>query len=154
MRKHTLHNKQAGMTLVEVLVSLVVVSVGLLGVIGLQLSTVKNNYVALMRSHASALADDIADRMRANRAAVIRNGVYDLTNFGSSGGTGTSQAEVDVRDWKTALAAQLPSGDGDVAVADNGVVTISVRWGERRDRTATTTTTTIEQVTFVTQTVI
>jgi type IV pilus assembly protein PilV len=54
------------MTLVEVLVTLVLISVGLLGVAALQLTTLKNNQESYVRSQAAMLAADILDRMRSN----------------------------------------------------------------------------------------
>ena len=56
-----------GMTLIEVLVTLVIISVGLLGIAALQLTTVRNNYDAFVRAQAAMLASDMLDRMRANR---------------------------------------------------------------------------------------
>src|SRR6185503_2164519 len=58
---HALRARQAqtGMTLVEVLVTLVLISVGLLGVAALQLTTLKNNQESYVRSQAAMLAADI-----------------------------------------------------------------------------------------------
>src|SRR5262245_50380565 len=79
---------QSGMTLVEVLVTLVLISVGLLGIAALQLTTLKSNKDAYVRSQASALAGDILDRMRANTAA-CRAGAYDVT-WDQTGTAGTT----------------------------------------------------------------
>jgi type IV pilus assembly protein PilV len=120
---------QRGMTLVEVLVTLIIMSVGLLGVAALQLASLRNNYDAYVRSQAAVLAADIFDRMRANRTAALNN-QYDVTT-GSYSNTST-QAERDITDWKATLLAQLPQGDGAVnRDLVTGVVTISIQWGER-----------------------
>lgn len=128
--------RSAGFTLVEILITLLVISIGLLGVAGLHSLSLRNNYDALMRSHASALASDIADRMRANPAAVVVDGDYDDAEIGvvpTVDGT-SSQATIDVSQWKQALAAQLPDGDGAIAInGATGVVTIEVQWGERNN---------------------
>ncbi|MDX1497790.1 MAG: type IV pilus modification protein PilV [Salinisphaeraceae bacterium] len=58
--------KQAGFTLLEVLIGIVVVSIGLLTVAALQVVTKKANYEAVQRTTASLLAYDLAERMRAN----------------------------------------------------------------------------------------
>ncbi len=59
---------QSGMTLVEVLVTAVMISVGLLGVAALQLTSLKSNQESYVRSQAAMLAADLLDRMRANQA--------------------------------------------------------------------------------------
>jgi type IV pilus assembly protein PilV len=56
----------AGFTLIEVLVAMVVLTVGLLGLAGLQATSLKNSQNAYYRSVATQLAYDMADRMRAN----------------------------------------------------------------------------------------
>ena len=132
----------AGMTLIEVLVTLVIISVGLLGVAALQLSTVRNNYDAYVRSQAAVLASDMFDRMRANRAAALSDANPYAVGFGVPTATG-SQAASDIRDWKSTLDAQLANGDGSIAVASitppagpgvaipRAIVTITIQWGER-----------------------
>jgi type IV pilus assembly protein PilV len=131
-----------GFTLTEILVTLVIISVGLLGVAGLHSMSLRNNFDALIRSHASALADEIADRMRTNRTRALA-GDYNI-NIGSTR-TGTALADLDLIAWKTRLATQLPNGDGSITLAapPSRLVTIIIQWGER-DQTA--------PVTFRTQT--
>ena len=68
---------QSGMTLVEVLVTAVIISVGLLGVAALQLTSLKSNQESYVRSQAAMLAADLLDRMRANQAGVRANH-YDM----------------------------------------------------------------------------
>lgn len=155
MRCETISQKYrcGGFTLIEVLISLVVVSAGLLGVVALQVRTLQSNYDALLRSHASVLAADIADRMRVNRIAVRSPGGQSdyQVGFGAAvADPDLSQARMDVLEWKQALAAQLPKGDGAIDIAeDTGWVTIQVRWGERSDDPDGT-----QDITFVTETAI
>ena len=121
----------SGMTLVEVLITLVIVSVGLLGVAALQLATLRGNYTAYSRSQAAVLAGDVLDRMRANRTAA-RAGQYGV-DFGPYASPPDTPAGRDLKAWKTALAAQLPSGDGSVVLVDDSedIVEITIRWSER-----------------------
>ena len=63
-------NKNAGFTLIEVLIAMLVLAVGLLGLAGLQATSLRNNQSAYNRSQATQLAYDIADRMRANSAGI------------------------------------------------------------------------------------
>ena len=121
--------RECGMTLVEALVALVVLSVGLLGVAGLQLSSLRNNHNAHLRSQATALAYDIMDRMRANRVAA-RAGEYNVAIDGTI--SGATIAATDVNAWRAALAATLPAGEGAVdLVAGTNQVTITIQWSER-----------------------
>lgn len=59
-------NKQAGMTLLEVLVALVILITGLFGAIAMQSSAKKGSFDAMQRSLASSLAQDIFESMRNN----------------------------------------------------------------------------------------
>ena len=114
--------KQGGVSLIEVLVSALIVSIGLVGVAGLQVASLKNNQSALMRSQATALAYDLADRMRSNIPGT-GSGFYDpdaaalTTGCGSTTGCSTQQlAEHDLAQWNAALATHLPMGQGFVCI--------------------------------------
>lgn len=127
----------AGMTLIEVLVTLVIISVGLLGVAALQLTTVRNNYDAYVRSQAAVMASDMLDRMRANRDDVM-DSRYNA-NYGTVGGD--NNAARDIREWKQTLRTQLgEQADGRITtqvISDPLTntricrVTIDVQFGER-----------------------
>src|SRR3990172_9167298 len=69
----THYSKNDGFTLMEVLVAVVVLSIGLLGLANLQTVGMKSNNSAYLRTQATLLAYDIADRMRANIAGVTAN---------------------------------------------------------------------------------
>lgn len=128
--------RSRGMTLIEVLVTLVITSVGLLGVAAMQLTSLRNNYDAYVRSQAAMLAADILDRMRANRDEAL-GGNYVIA-LGASAGVGTTW-QADLTAWKATLAAQLPNGDGSVQTAATDaagrvtIVNIWIQWGERGD---------------------
>lgn len=107
-----------GFTLVEVLVALLVLGIGLLGVAGLQSATLGMNHSSYLRSQATVLAEDIADRMRSNPRGTA-NGAYDqgdaTSHAGCSDTTGcttTEMAQDDLYEWENALATQLPDGEG------------------------------------------
>lgn len=67
---------QRGFTLLETLVALLILSIGLLGLASLQLTNVKNSRDAYYRTQAMILAQDIAERMRANRQGVEENAYH------------------------------------------------------------------------------
>ena len=57
-----------GFTLIEVLVSMVIMAVGLLGLAGLQTLSLRDNQDDYLSSQATALAYEMSDRIRANAA--------------------------------------------------------------------------------------
>ncbi len=118
----TFRKHQAGVTLIEVLVSALVVAIGLVGVAGLQVASLKNNQSAFMRSQATALAYDLADRMRSNRDGAGSN-QYDpataalTAGCASPSGCSAQQlAEHDMAEWAAALSSHLPMGQGTVCI--------------------------------------
>ena len=75
-------NAHRGFTLVEVLVGLVVLSVGILGVSKLMFASMKVNDDAAFRSRTTFAATTILEAMRANLSASIQNG-YAVTSLAS-----------------------------------------------------------------------
>jgi type IV pilus assembly protein PilV len=127
--------------LIEVLVALIVLSVGLLGLAALQSTATQFNAGAYSATQATILAYDMADRVRANRQSGVTgayNSAYPVapapTCADAVAGTVVQQ---DLAGWRRALACALPNGNGEVAfagdAANGGVLTIRVRWDESRD---------------------
>lgn len=106
--RHSIQSSR-GVALLEVLIAIVILSVGLLGQSGIQASTLRVNHGALVRSQATTLAYDALDRMRANAPAAVAGG-YDI-GIGAAPGA-VDLADADLTDWKARLAATLPDGDG------------------------------------------
>lgn len=73
MPQYSYKNKINGLTMIEVLVTMSIMSIGLLGMAGLQLNGVRSINSSSFRTQASILANDIAERMRANPMAVDNN---------------------------------------------------------------------------------
>lgn len=129
-----------GFTLIEVLVSILVFSMGLLGLAGMQATALRNGNDALMRSIALAQIYDMADRMRANPQGV-QAGLYDAVSGAGSNpeclytATGCTTAEQvaasDIYEWTTNNAALLPVGAGTVTRTGT-VLSIAVLWDEQR----------------------
>lgn len=130
--------KQSGFTLLEVLVAVLVLSIGLLGLAGLMASSIRNNQSAYQRTQATWLAYDIVDRLRINRPAALASNYPYNTVLGSPATCAAnptlsgSMAAQDLTGWKNLLACALPAGDGAVAVATNRTVTVTVRWNDSR----------------------
>ncbi|MGH8551522.1 MAG: type IV pilus modification protein PilV [Methylococcales bacterium] len=123
-----------GFTLVEVLVAVFVLALGLLGLSGLQVASLQNNHSAYLRSQATLLAYDMADRMRANATALAAL-AYDqpaaTMNANCTTVTGCTPAQMalhDMYEWsaaasQTSVANVLPNGAGMVcldSVPDDG----------------------------------
>lgn len=129
--------RRSGFTLLEVLVAMVVLSVGLLGLSGLQTTSLRNNQSALLRSQATLVSKDIIDRMRANRASAI-GGDYDI-NYSAAPGSGLpAVAQADLNQWR-AYVGRLPVGDSQLQVSSLSVGGVSydvaevrVRWADTR----------------------
>ena len=143
MRPGTKHseNKQQGFTLLEVLIALLVLSIGLLGLAALQTTGLRSNEMASMRTTSTMLTYDISDRMRANpQGTVDSDYVIDsgpvtgtVPDCTSADCTTAQMATFDLSQWKTAVA-QLPGGLGDITQTAGPplVHTITVRWDENR----------------------
>lgn len=81
---HPLATKQSGFSLIEVLIALVVLSVGLLGIAGLQTAGMRYTYTANVEGTAAMLAQNMVDRMRANSGG----GTGGQSATGTTGGVG------------------------------------------------------------------
>jgi len=111
-----------GFTLLEVLVAVLIFSLGLMGLAGLLAVSVKTNHAAYMRTQATFLAQGMADRMRANVLGLWKNS-YNLpttaaltfpqaapaTTCATSGCTYSDVAARDLAIWQQQLASFLPS---------------------------------------------
>lgn len=137
----------SGFSLIEVLIALVILSVGTLGIAAMMAVSLKNKNSSYSRAQASDLAYTILDRMRANRATAIQHG-YDIALganpvqyppdgcIGIAADCSPSQiADLDLTQWKSSIADILPSGDGSVRTVELNQITeatITIQWNERR----------------------
>ncbi|MDX1406035.1 MAG: type IV pilus modification protein PilV [Woeseiaceae bacterium] len=136
-KQNTQIRKSSGFTLVEVLVALIVLSVGMLGIAGLYVHSMQAGRTSMFRHHAVTLAGDVGDRIRANPRA---GPAYALAGSDNSCAPPTSNdcspAEMAANDiflWDQQAADTLPNGTVTV-VYDNAVspptYTITVAWTE------------------------
>ena len=117
---------QRGVMLLEALIAILIFSVGVLGLVGLQATAVKQSTDARMRSEAALLADQLIGRMWAdNRATTALQAKYN---------TCTTDSCTGYREWADAVSSALPGASVDsplrpaVTVNNAGIVTISIFW--------------------------
>jgi type IV pilus assembly protein PilV len=128
---------QTGFSLIEAMVSLVVVSVGMIGIAALYGQGLSAGRTALYRTQAVNLAADMADRIRANRqGGAAYGGPAANNNCDPAGGANCTPAQMAANDlfaWGNQVAQQLPNGAGTVAYAGAAVpptYTITINWQE------------------------
>ena len=126
-RHRLLLKKQTGFSMVEVLISLLLMTIGLLGISGLMLSGVNNATGMDLSSRAAQSANQIMDAMRANTT----NASNYLTAYGTDPATltGTSPQNADRKLWLEAVR-RLPGGDGKIEAVGGvtGQYLVSIRF--------------------------
>ncbi|RTE64355.1 type IV pilus modification protein PilV [Amphritea opalescens] len=132
-------SSERGTTLIEVLVTLVLVAIGLSGMMAMQARGVQQNQSAYLRTQAVTIASDMADRLRLNRQAALAD-AYSLKlsqtvdAFSNTAGLsgGEKLANNDLSDWLGRVNAYLPSGDAEISRDDQAIL-ITLSWDGRRD---------------------
>ena len=110
--------RQSGTTLIEVLITLLVLAIGLLGVVAMQGFSLQANQVSYVRTQATNLAYELADHARANRSVIAASG--NVPNAGY---------------WSAKAAELLPDATISTSVtnaATDGIVEITVTWLDDR----------------------
>lgn len=140
-----------GFTLIEVLVAVVVVSLGMLGVAGTLLTATRSSTSNYLKQQAVQYAYDIVDRMRANDTIATQTGaganpyVVALVAPGAEPTpiceaalcSATQMGAFDAWEWQTLVHKNLPNGEGSVVVtAGTGglattTVTVTVQWSDQ-----------------------
>ncbi|GAB1264615.1 type IV pilus modification protein PilV [Aurantivibrio infirmus] len=138
-----------GFSMVEVLITIVITSIGLLGLGALQLTSMKNINNTQFRSLATLYAYDMAERMRSNQAGV-QSGAYDNITGTETAVSCVSVcipsvvAQKDAYEWNQLIKTgvngsvdqgSLPSGNGTVS-NNGGVFTITITWDEQDQNAA------------------
>ena len=137
------HLQSRGFSMIEVLITMVILSIGLLGVAGMQVAGLQSNRSAYFRSQATIIAYDMIDRMRTNVDGVTSN-LYDALDSANppstpptcinttSGCSAASLADNDLQEWVDDHLSMLPAGSGSVTRNGN-IFTVVVNWVESTD---------------------
>ena len=157
-------NTQRGVSIVEALVALVVLSVGLLGIAGMFLESVRSNRTALTRTTAIQLVNDMADRIRSNRGGRDSYNLAEADTPTAKKDCSTNEctpdelAKFDLTQWYTAVRGTLPPGaDGTMpktsivftagaSTFDPGSYVITAQWKEPGDDSWLKTTVEVSQI--------
>jgi type IV pilus assembly protein PilV len=136
--------RQQGFSMIEVLVTLVIIATALLGTAGLQAHALKTSKGSEFRNQAIFLSGDIVERMEANKAEAVLGAYVVAANLAGATNpastacdtgscTGAALAAYDLANWQAAVAA-LPTGSGSITLDTAGnpaTYTIQVSWVDR-----------------------
>ena len=131
--KHS-RKKQQGFTLLEVLIALLVLSIGLLGLAALQTTGLRSNQMATMRTLATQIAYDMSDRMRANPGGLTTTAQeYVIATNATPAAPPVTRADIDLTEWR-AQVVRLPGGLSRITQSAGTPVTheITMFWDEER----------------------
>ncbi|MDO9421637.1 MAG: type IV pilus modification protein PilV [Herminiimonas sp.] len=139
MQSTTLLKKQSGMMLLEGLIAILVFSLGILALVGMQAVSVKQVTDAKYRSDASLLASQLLGTMWVNldRRSTVTPAAA-ATGLKANFDTSTSTASAALTNWKAAVANALPGISDDVnqptvdvtaiGTTNDGTVTVTIFW--------------------------
>jgi type IV pilus assembly protein PilV len=154
--------KETGFSMIEVLISLVLIAVAMLGAANLQLQALKLGKGAAFRMHALTLAMEIGERMEANKTgAVTSPSPYETATSTAARTVGkdctgvpctaTELANFDLGSWESSLVTNLPAASWSITNTTPGnpsTYSIVVSWTDRRDSNTYATTGTTEAFSY------
>lgn len=156
MMKQITDKRQKGFTLMEVLISVTILSIGLLGIAGLQAKGLRYTQSSFYSSQATSLAYAIADSIHANPNGNYKLGDPLLGTFKSSTGplaknclyisgpltpplcSPNQVATYDIYQWLNSFS--LPQGEAQIVIPAPPLkpnYTITIRWDDNRDGAVT-----------------
>jgi type IV pilus assembly protein PilV len=152
-------SRQRGVSLIEVMMSVLIFSIGLLGLAGLMVMATRSNHAAYLRTQVTFLASSMADRMSGNPTG-IWNGDYNSTGYPvatAAAGCGAASpcspanlAKHDQQLWSEQLRTFLPNPSASITCTGAGAVgydptsklnlrppyggncTMNIKWSERQ----------------------
>lgn len=115
-------SRQKGFTLIEVMIAVLILGIGLLGLAGMQATSLRNNHQSYLRSQATMFTHELIDRMRANKAGfAIGKSAYDLATAvqeknctNNTGCTPQQMAKHDIWEWQKSISVTFPGCGDDI----------------------------------------
>ncbi|OGT66360.1 MAG: type IV pilus modification protein PilV [Gammaproteobacteria bacterium RIFCSPLOWO2_01_FULL_47_190] len=138
MMKLQSKHEQSGFSLIEVLVTLLIIAVGLLSIAALQFKGLQYNQDAYMRSQINFLAYDIADRLRLNRdnaADYVANYTVPAAKPAGCDENAGVDAVNDLLCWRTQVYYALPPTSLANITAAGSMYTVALAWTDREGTT-------------------
>jgi len=135
--RHPRRTLAKGATLIEILVAVLILSLGLLGMAGLQARAVKGNHSAMQRTQAVMMSYYILDAMRVDRVQA-KALAYNRGKFCSATGfSGTSLSNRNLKHWIESLQTNLgtlgdPNICGEITCDADGLCLVQVTWDDSR----------------------
>lgn len=122
---------QSGVTLLEILVTVVILSLGLLGLAGLQITGLQNNRDAYNSAVAAQALEDISERIRADMAG-MKGGVYDTKDINADAAQCASGVATTFDSRTKCQLANLPGGVARIREVSAGLNAfyVAVRWND------------------------
>lgn len=135
--KRTIQSRTDGFSLLEILIAIVVLSVGLLGLVGLQSSALQMNSSATSRSIATDYANAMIDKVHTNNPGA-KAGNYSVSSSGTLYGDASDYARKDTEKWLANLKNSVPNArvqscrtkDGSKCETEGNYFMVCVKWGD------------------------
>ncbi len=136
-------HRQSGVGLIEVLIAVLVLSIGFLGMAALQTKALSNNNSAMVRSIGTIASYSILDAMRVDRAGVLA-GNYDGLSVSvpsdwtapgdcTGAGKGSALTQANQNQWCDDLGSLMgPGTEGDITANGGGNYTITITFNDER----------------------
>lgn len=129
---------QRGLSMIEVLISVLVLALGLMGMAAMQALALRGGQSSLENSQAVMASNSIIEAMRANRANAAGYAFDGIASCGTVPAAGLTLASWDVRQWTLQLKTAIgndpadPGTCGSIVNMGGGVYAITVQWDDRR----------------------
>lgn len=127
-----------GVSLLEVMISVLIMGIGMLGVAAMQATALRNSQSSAERSQAVIQSYSIMDSMRANRDAAL-SGEYNTSGWMCEVPGAGSLSAADRSAWLSSLRAVIGNGTPDSAICGQvqctsatGICVVGVRWDDSR----------------------
>lgn len=146
---------QHGVSLIESLVAIVVMSLGILGILGVQMRTLADTQTGVRRAQAIRMIEDLSERMKVNPNALGNMNSYKsafaatptaATDCKTSACTNSQLAAYDIAQWKQLVKTTLPGADAEIFVVADETdgsrrqLGVMVSWRENERSTDTSAT--------------